>query len=299
MLGQLERLAATQDGLLTRADVLAAGVPRDTLAGWVRAGRLHVVQRGVYALAGTLGGVRRQARAAVLATRHPQAAASFQTAALVHRVGILATAGTPHVTLPTTVHRPSRPTLSVHRGHLGAVDVVDLDGLRVTALPRTLRDLLGAGDRLAAVWAGEAALRSGAVRPHDLDDALSRCTGHPYSARMRHWRALVDVRSESPLETAIRLLLVDAGAPAVVPQHPIRTEDGHLIARLDLAWPAARLGIEADGREPHSRLLPVFTDRWRANALVGWQLLRFTWYDVLRRPAYVIATVRAHLRVAA
>lgn len=37
----------------------------------------------------------------------------------------------------------------------------------------------------------------------------------------------------------------------------------------------------------------------RTNALVGWQLLRFTRYDVLRRPAYVVATARAHHRGAA
>jgi very-short-patch-repair endonuclease len=59
------------------------------------------------------------------------------------------------------------------------------------------------------------------------------------------------------------------------------------------------IGIEADGKEPHSGLRPVFTDRCRTNALVGWQLLRFTWYDVLRRPAYVVATARAHHRGAA
>lgn len=270
MLPELERLATSQDGLLTRADVLAAGVPQDTLAGWVRSGRLRVVHRGVYALTGTPASVRQQARAAVLATRHPAAAASFETAALVHRVGVLATAGTPHVTLPTAVHRPSRTTLQVHRCDLGPADIIDLDGLRATALPRTLRDLLTAGDRLAAVWACEAALRSGSVDAPDLDDVLSRCTGRRYSVQMRQWRALVDARSESPLETAIRLLLLDAGAPALVPQHAVRTVDGHLIARLDLAWPAARLVIEADGREPHSGLVPVFRDRWRTNALVGW-----------------------------
>ncbi len=299
MLAEIERLAAGQDGLVTRGDVLAAGVPPDTLTGWVRSGRLSIVHRGVYALAGQRDSARQQARAAVFAARHPAAAASFQTAALVHRIGVLATAGTPHVTLPSSVHRPSRPTLVVHRADLDAKDVVDLDGLRVTAVLRTVRDLFMGGDRLAAVWAGEAALRAGSVCAPALDELLEHCTGRPHAARMRQWRALVDPRSESPLETAVRLLLVDAGFPTVVPQHPVRTPDGHLVARLDLAWPAARIGIEADGKEPHSGLRPVFTDRWRTNALVGWQLLRFTWYDVLRRPAYVVATARAHHRGAA
>ena len=111
--------------------------------------------------------------------------------------------------------------------------------------------------------------------------------------------ALVDVRSESPLETAIRLLLLDAGLPSPVPQHPVRSSDGRLLARLDLAWLDRRLGLEADGKEPHGQPRPIYTDRWRANALVGWQLIRFTWHDVLRRPAYIAATVRAHLCAAA
>lgn len=172
---------------------------------------MRVLHRGVYAVTGTPAGIRQLARAAVFATRHPAAAASFETAALVHRAGVLATAGKPHVTLPASVHRPSRPTLTVHRGKMAPEDVVELAGLRVTALPRTLRDLLTARDRLAAGWACEAALRSGAVEAHQLDEAISRCAGQPYSAQMRQWRALVDVRSESPLETAIRLLLADAG----------------------------------------------------------------------------------------
>lgn len=121
----------------------------------------------------------------------------------------------------------------------------------------------------------------------------------PYAARMRRWRALIDPRSESPLETAIRLALHDAGVPAPEPQYEVRTDDGYVIARLDLAWPTRRLALEADGKEPHRQLRPVYTDRWRTNALVGWQLVRFTWHDVLRRPAYVVATVRAHLAAAA
>lgn len=109
----------------------------------------------------------------------------------------------------------------------------------------------------------------------------------------------MDVRSESPLETAVRLLLHDAGVTPPVPQHEVRTSDGHLLARLDLAWPAHRLALEADGKEPHGQLRPIYTDRWRHNALVGWRVIRFTWHDVLRRPAYVVATVRAHLAAAA
>lgn len=296
---ELLLVAARQEGLLTRRDVVAAGVAPTTLAHWVRRGRLRTVHRGVYALAGVRMTPRAQAFAAVLAVGSPAAAVSYSTAALVHGIGVLALRGPSHVTGPAQTHRHRRSGLVLHRDQLAQEDVVDLDGLSVTTVPRTAYDLLTGADRLSAVWACEAALRQQLVTDADLDEVVRRCAGRRHATRSRHWRALVDVRSESPLETAIRLLLVDAGVPAPVPQYQVRTADGHPLARLDLSWPDRRVGVEADGKEPHGQPRPIYTDRWRGNALVAWQLIRFTWHDVLRRPAYVVATVRAHLAAAA
>lgn len=299
MLPELARLAAKQDGLVTRADALSFGLPPATLGYWVRFGKLHAVHRGVYLLAGAQMTPRAHARAALLALRSPAAAASHETAAGVHGIGVLALRGPAHVTVGPGVHRQARRGLLLHRAKLVQGDVVDLGGLRVTTVPRTLQDLLTGVNRLSAVWACEAASRASLVTDRDLDALVLRCAGRPHAARGRRWRALVDPRSESPLESATRLVLHDAGLPAPEPQHVVRSPDGHPVARLDLAWPAARLAVEADGKEPHGRPRPIYTDRWRANALIGWQLVRFTWYDVLHRPAYVVATVRAHLSAAA
>jgi hypothetical protein len=299
VLSDLTQRAVCQDGLLTTADVFATGVRPATLQGWLRRGRLRVVHRGVYAPPDLPLTPRVIARAATLATGLPQAAAAYGTAAAVHGLRVHMLAGAAHVIVPPAIHRPSRRELVVHRLQLANHEVVDVDGLRVTSAPRTVLDLLTAPSRLAAVWAGEVALRSGAVKEDALDDGVDARAGRPYAARMCRWRALMDPRSESPLETAVRLVLHDAGVPAPEPQHVVRTPDGYVIARVDLAWPAHRLGLEADGKEPHGQLRPVYVDRWRTNALVGWRLVRFTWHDVLRRPAYVVATVRAHLAAAA
>lgn len=295
----LTQLAVRQDGLLTTADLLAAGISPTTLQGWVRRGRLRVVHRGVYAPPDLPLTPRVVARAATLATGLPEAVAAYRTAADVHDLGVHLLAGAAHVIVPTAVHRPSRSDLVVHRLELADADVVDLDGLRATAVLRTVLDLLVAPSRLAAVWAGEAALRARTMGEDALDEGVEARGGRPYAARMRQWRALMDPRSESPLETAVRLLPHDARVPAPQPQYEVRTDDGYVIARIDLAWPAYRLGLEADGKEPHGKLRPIYTDRWRTNALVGWRVVRFTWHDVLRRPTYVVATVRAHLAAAA
>lgn len=295
---ELDAIAAGQHGLLTCGEVLQAGVPPATLDSWVRRGRLRAMHRGVYAPEGVAVTPELSARAATLATGHAEATASHRTAARVHGIDVLAVDGPAHVTVPTAVHRPSRPELVVHRSDLAVDEVTERGSLRLTSVPRTLYDLLLGADRLVAVWACETALRRQLITEGELDALVSRRGGRSYAGRLRRWRALVDARSESPLETAVRLLLRDAGLPLPVLQHRVHTDHGHVVARLDLAWPKRRLAVEADGKEPHSQLRPVYNDRWRANALVGWQLVRFTWYDVLRRPAYVVATVRAHLLAA-
>ena len=64
-----------------------------------------------------------------------------------------------------------------------------------------------------------------------------------------------------------------------------------------MAWPRVRLAIELDGREYHDEPDALYRDRSKANAatLDGWRVLRFTWFDVMKRPDWVVATVRAAL----
>jgi very-short-patch-repair endonuclease len=71
--------------------------------------------------------------------------------------------------------------------------------------------------------------------------------------------------------------------------------------RLDFAWPPVKLAAEVDGYEAHGARSAFYRDRDRQNDLValGWTLLRFTWTDVIRRPAHVASTIdRAHAAIA-
>jgi very-short-patch-repair endonuclease len=69
---------------------------------------------------------------------------------------------------------------------------------------------------------------------------------------------------------------------------------GHFLARLDLAYPARRLGLEYDG-DHHRDRVTFQRDIRRLNRLrlLGWTVLRFTADDVLRNPDRVVAYVRA------
>jgi very-short-patch-repair endonuclease len=109
--------------------------------------------------------------------------------------------------------------------------------------------------------------------------------------------ALADGRSESALETLLRLLLVRAGVGPETLQLKLYDARGRRIARVDLAWPSRWVAVEADGREYHDKPEALYRDRDRQNDVVigGWTVLRFTWYDVVHRPVQVVEQVRAAL----
>lgn len=66
---------------------------------------------------------------------------------------------------------------------------------------------------------------------------------------------------------------------------------------IDIAFPALRLAVEIDGRLHEDDPSIFESDRYRQNELVkaGWIVLRFTWAMLVRRPDYVLATIRAEI----
>ncbi|HET9441816.1 MAG TPA: DUF559 domain-containing protein [Acidimicrobiales bacterium] len=65
--------------------------------------------------------------------------------------------------------------------------------------------------------------------------------------------------------------------------------------RIDFAYPDLGVAIEVDGYEKRATRAAFQhdTERQTALAALGWTVLRFTWHDVVRRPAYVAGTVEA------
>jgi very-short-patch-repair endonuclease len=110
-------------------------------------------------------------------------------------------------------------------------------------------------------------------------------------------RALGSARPESLLEPRMARLIRDAGLPSAAFQHEVR-HAGRLVARVDFAYPDVRLAVEVDGWGSHSSPRAFQSDLARQNALValGWTVLRFTWPDVVRRPAIVGTDIRRVLR---
>jgi hypothetical protein len=286
--------------VITRAEALAAGLSPGEIDGHVRAGRWRRVARGVYAPAALSHRPDARAAGAVAAFAAGAVAASHTTAARLHGIELVGRGDgleREHVTVLHGRVGPSRPTIQVHRQGLDPDDVTCVSGVPVTTPARTLRDLLLLPDRLAAVWACEHAARSGIAQPRQVADQLAAAGTHPRLARAREWLALVRPVSESPLETAVRLCASDAGLPELDLQIPILDEAGRVMFRMDLGYPAVKLGIECDGSASHSTVSALYWDRYRANQLLlrGWRLLRFTWRDCRSRERYVAASIRAAL----
>lgn len=138
-----------------------------------------------------------------------------------------------------------------------------------------------------------------------IESALARhwaLGDYPLSAaRLRIIRRaleLADVRSESVLETRLRLILIAAGLAPEALQLRLLRPDGSCLARLDFAWSSCKLAVEADGREHHEKPEALLRDRERQNEimLAEWTVLRFIWFDVVHRPNWVINQVRQALQ---
>jgi hypothetical protein len=66
---------------------------------------------------------------------------------------------------------------------------------------------------------------------------------------------LMDAGAQSPKETWLRLLLIDAGYPRPQTQIPVLDDDGYAFACLDMGWEDVMVAVEYDGN--HHRTDPV------------------------------------------
>ena len=118
------------------------------------------------------------------------------------------------------------------------------------------------------------------ARRHGIDPAvlLQRRAAEPGARGCRRLDEMVgpaDPKAESPPEPRLRLRLIRAGLPWPEVQFRILDEYGFVVARVDLAYPAARLAVEYDGAHHYTRNRGE-RDRRRDAELadLGWETLR-------------------------
>jgi very-short-patch-repair endonuclease len=144
----------------------------------------------------------------------------------------------------------------------------------------------------AGLTIADSALRGRVLDRSQLMVAAANLTG-PGCRRARRVAASADGRSESPLESVLRAILIEAGIIGFEPQVVVR--DGNFSARIDLANVALMIALEADSFAHHGTRVALTRDCRRQVGLTvrGWRLLRFSWEDVMFDPAWVVDAIRA------
>jgi len=214
------------------------------------------------------------------------------TSAAVHwRLAVVRAPDPPHVTIDPRRGRVDPAGAVLHWSGLTRCDVVD----QVTSALRTVLDCARTLDRAGALAIADSALRQQLIGPTELLAAAEAVRG-PGARWARSVARHADPRSESPLESALRAILLLAGVHGFEPQ--VLIADDGFQARLDLAHRRLRVVLEADSFEHHGTRAALLRDCRRYDELTvrGWRVLRFAWEQVMFEPEWVAATVAATVR---
>lgn len=184
--------------------------------------------------------------------------------------------------------------LTRRRETLRPQEVTVVAGIRVTTVARTAFDLARHLPRNRAVARLDALL---GARPFRVAEVHALAEHHPGVRGLRRMRValpLIDGGAESPRETWLRLLFIDAGLPPPTTQVVIRDERGRYVRRIDMVWEQFRVGAEYDGGQHLSDRTAYVTDVQVARVLLrlGWHVVHVIKED---RPADVVAEARAAL----
>jgi hypothetical protein len=282
----LARVAERQYGLVTIAQLLAAGLTHSAISRRVARGVLHRVGAGVYALGH--GALSREAcwLAGVLVAGDG-AVLSHRSAGKLCEVSRFSAPVTEVVS--TRQHRP-RPGIHFHRTRvLHPLDVTTHMRIPVTSVHRLLVDLSDVltPHQLANVI-HEAAFRGRFVEMATRD-AMARVTGrhrlHVLDRAMDLHRS-GSAGTKSGAEDAFLALVAELPEPLV---------NVHVAGfERDFHWPRSKLAVEIDGPghgRPATQLEDAARDRTLCEA--GYTRLRFTDDAVYRRSEEVIASVAA------
>lgn len=277
---RLAALAGTQHGLVTRSQADRLGLDHRSVGRRLRAGVLDEPWPGVLRLSGGVAWPQ-PIMAAVLAGG-PGVVASHRAAAALHGLdgcepGMLE--------LSSVGRRLRLRGVIAHRvASLPRSDRHTVDGVPCTGVARTLADL-------GSIVSDDAVQRA-------FDDARRRGTSlvwlrrtatrlhRPGQHGTRVLLDLLDAVSGPPrgswFEQLVERCLLSPRLPAIERQWTVRDARGRFVARLDLAMPAIRLGVEAHSRRFHFGAAAEAADERRdlKLAALGWEVLYVGWHDL-------------------
>jgi very-short-patch-repair endonuclease len=236
---RIARVAARQHGIVTAAQMYAAGLDRSAIRRRVAAGRLHQVFRGVYTVGHAGLGNEGRWMAAVLACGEGAVLSHRSAAELLKMLD--PTDEAIHVSVPVAGGRRKRDGIRIHRiPSLPTAATTRRDGIAVTSPARTLVDLRSTVSRDEF----RRAVRQAEFRRYSIDAHL-----------------LNPDRTASELERLF-LRLVRRHR---LPDPEVNAQVGGL--EVDFLWREQRLIVETDGYRYHRGSAAFEADRERDNRL--------------------------------
>jgi hypothetical protein len=291
-------------GIVTTAELTAAGFSDGRIATLTRRGDLWPVRRGVYArgaraseILAIADGRQLLELAAAAALTGPHATVSHESAAYLHSIDLL---GAPDVATLTCLpphNWHARTGIRLHVADIPAEHRTVTARLPVTTPARTVVDLARTLSFRAGVVTADSALRRKLATKAELTAVLAGCNGWQGARRAAAVIQFADARAESPLESIARVSFADTGLPA--PELQVWLGGTvEPVGRVDFYWPKYRTVAEVDGTGKYA-------DPERARAQLGrdsqlrddgFEVVHFSWQQITQAPAQVAASIRQAFR---
>lgn len=280
-------LAARQKGVVSRAQLLERGLSPAIVSRLIRAGSLHRLHRGVYAVGHCVLPEFGREQAALLACG---AGAVLGGRSALYLWGILERAPIEVDVIVAGRHCRKQAGIRTHRvDTLKDRDLRTRHGLSLVFPARALIEYADAATREELDDAVAEARISPLLRDGELEAATKAAGWRRGVAQMRAF--LRDEQgpaiTRSRAERRFRRILQDARLP--------QPESNALLAGLlvDFLWEAEKVVLEVDGYRFHSHRRAFETDRERDRRLAdaGHHVIRVTWRHFTQEPLALIAHI--------
>jgi very-short-patch-repair endonuclease len=288
----IAEIAERQYGVVSRDQLLDLGLGAGAVLHRVRAGRLHRLHEGVFAVGHARLTARGRWMAAVLACGDTAVLSHRHAAALLG----FGSASTLLIEVTVTARRQPRPRgICLHRTRrLDDCDRTERFGIAVTTVPRTLMDLADVlrGGQLERAF--EDAERLRLLDLPAMAELWSRSRGRrglKPIGRLLEARRPVPAGARSEMERDLVRMCFDASLD--LPELNV-VICGHTV---DAVWRDRRLVIELDAWGTHHQPAVFESDRARDVdlQLAGYRVIRITWRRIREDPDGVLALLRSLL----
>lgn len=300
------QFVAGQGFVVARGHLRSLGIGEPEIRRQLRARRWSTPRRGVVSLlaprptaavgerfsdrARTYGNDA-EVIAAATALLHPGSVVSHLSAAAMHGLPTVTAATRATLTIANPGRECGRQRTRVHVAALAEQDLASWFGIPVTSIARTVSDLARTVGMPDALVAADGALHERLVTQRELSLAVSGAAGWPGVTSARLVAGFADGLAESPLESLTRLCLHRGQVPPPELQVPIVA--GGRRFRVDFAWRAQRVVLEADGLAKYASPDRLREEKRRQELIerAGYRVVRVGWDDVMNHPTETVARV--------